>query len=80
MSKLEETMAAIGRIRRAMPRNVDAMLICDELEKRMTQMALPLKGQDGVHRYGENVTTEIVRSERAAGKVVGRPAKKAKRK
>lgn len=30
-----ELISAISRIRRVMPRNVDVMLICDELEKRI---------------------------------------------
>jgi hypothetical protein len=30
-----EIMQAIGRVRRAMPRNADVMLICDELEKAL---------------------------------------------
>jgi hypothetical protein len=47
MSVLEETMSAIGRVRRAMPRNPDVMLICDELEKRMTQIPLPMIKPDG---------------------------------
>lgn len=30
---MSEIIQAIGRVRRAMPRNADVMLICDELEK-----------------------------------------------
>lgn len=30
---MSDTIQAIGRVRRAMPRNADVMLICDELEK-----------------------------------------------
>jgi hypothetical protein len=32
---MSEVTEAIGRIRRAMPRNADAMLICDELDRRL---------------------------------------------
>jgi hypothetical protein len=31
----QELLAAIARIRRAMPRNGDAMLVCEELERRL---------------------------------------------
>jgi hypothetical protein len=35
-----ETLQAIGRLRRAQPRNPDTMLVCDELERALT---FPLK-------------------------------------
>jgi hypothetical protein len=38
-----ETTLTIARVRRAMPRNPDVMLICDELEKAMRQQSLPLE-------------------------------------
>jgi hypothetical protein len=30
-----EVLSAIARVRRAMPRNVDVMLVCDELERQL---------------------------------------------
>jgi hypothetical protein len=38
---MSDTLQAIGRVRRAMPRNADVMLICDELEKLMRSGSRP---------------------------------------
>lgn len=37
---MSETIQAIGRLRRAMPRNADAMLVCDELEKMLARSSM----------------------------------------
>lgn len=31
----DDVFAAVGRLRRAQPRNLDTMAVCDELEKRL---------------------------------------------
>lgn len=38
---MSDTIQAIGRVRRSMPRNADVMLICDELEKLLTAPKSP---------------------------------------
>lgn len=44
---MSETLQTIGRLRRAMPRNVDVMDVCDKLEKLMVRSSaverLPVK-------------------------------------
>lgn len=37
-----EVLATVARVRRAMPRNTDVMVICDVLESSLTQRSLPL--------------------------------------
>ena len=37
-----EIVAAIGRVRRAMPRNADVMLVCDVAENSLLQRSLSL--------------------------------------
>ena len=39
MAKKLEILAAIGRVRRAMPRNLDVMLVCDDLADRLTLLS-----------------------------------------
>lgn len=40
---MNELSAALARLRRAMPRNADAMLICDELERRIAAANVELR-------------------------------------
>jgi hypothetical protein len=37
----EEITSVIGRLRRAQPRNLDTMAVCDELEKRLRVATVP---------------------------------------
>jgi hypothetical protein len=54
-----ELVAAIARVRRAMPRNQDVMLICDAAEKAVT-----VKPRFDKKTYQR----ELMRKRRAAGK------------
>ena len=69
MVKKLEILAAIGRVRRAMPRNVDVMLICDELEavtKGFVTVTKPFVTGKGVGRppLGKRVMTDAERQRR----------------
>ena len=41
-----ETLQAIGRLRRAQPRNPDTLLVCDELERALTCVPIVAAGLD----------------------------------
>ena len=43
---MSEVTQAIGRVRRAMPRNADVMLICDELDKLLRTAFIEKVGQE----------------------------------
>jgi hypothetical protein len=42
VTHMSDIAEAIGRVRRAMPRNQDVMLICDELDNRL-RISAPIK-------------------------------------
>jgi hypothetical protein len=68
MDANSELLGAIGRIRRAMPRNSDAMLICDAAEKSIQKQTLP-EGYEVTAKFDKKAyQRELMRKRRAAGK------------
>ena len=66
-----DIQAALGRVRRAMPRNQDVMLICDALAERLALVGRPLKSKyrtpDG--KFDRvSYQRELMRKRRAAQK------------
>ena len=47
-----EVLALIGRVRRAMPRNVDVMALCEELERAVTNTFVTVTKRSATKKLG----------------------------